>query len=442
MAEPELANLASKVLRASAEVRRRFAAKHVLVCDYQNMSRASQLSCHALATESIVVAGDELACVKTLEDYPYAMGIREFLQINPDAEVRRVDTGTARVAPRASMQSQPTPIDEISAVADAVCQCIDAGTAPDRIGIACFHPLWVHRVSAELARRGVATASAAGPLRLKGDVRSLESSDALRIASLLRLSVCQDDSAAWRCWWGFGDYLVKGNYFVELRKAAQKENPQASFFDILDGTCPWPAGYRPEHDVRAELSAMWDWGRKAVRACAGKTGSALLQCAARECLCEDGALPDVFRRMLGVLGENADAADFVAYFQREQLLPAFKFAGCVSVALPELLCGMEFDVLILSGFVNGLFPESRVFDLTQVTIDQQKKLRAEDDRRFMALLDAASNRVIASVFETMLLDEAYALDVKVNRIAFADEGRMAVVSPSTYTRELLFDRRA
>ena len=438
-AEPELANLASKVLRASSEVRERFSVDHVLVCDYQNMSRASQLSCHALAAESIVVAGDESACVKVLEEYPHALGMREFLRVNRCAEVEEVNAGRAGLARetlRASMQSQPTPIDEFKAVADAVCERLDAGAAPELVGIACFHPLWARRISAELSGRGVAVASSTGPLRLRGDVRSLESSDGLRVACLLRLAACQSDSAAWRCWWGFGDYLVKSNYFVELRRAMQQRDPDAALSGLLDGSLAWPEGYSPEHGARVELSAAYRWGAEAARACSGKRGLELLQFAARECRCAGDAVPGVFLRALEVLGEGASAADFVAYFQNEQLLPSFDFGGRVSVASPELLCGMGFDTLVLAGFVNGMFPERRVFDLTQVTIDQQKRLQAENDRRFALLLDAASDEVVASVFEAVPLDEADALGVKVDRIMAVGEGRVAAVSPSAYAKEL------
>ena len=70
--EPEAGNLAVNYLRGHAGAVAAHSFAHVLVDDYQRISKASQLLAGLMATETLTIAGDRTACVQVYDSYPYA----------------------------------------------------------------------------------------------------------------------------------------------------------------------------------------------------------------------------------------------------------------------------------------------------------------------------------------------------------------------------------
>ena len=86
IAEPEAGNLAVNYLRGHAGARDAHSFTHVLVDDYQRISRASQLLADLVASETLTIAGDRAACVQVYDSYPYAAGFDEFMDAHEGAE--------------------------------------------------------------------------------------------------------------------------------------------------------------------------------------------------------------------------------------------------------------------------------------------------------------------------------------------------------------------
>lgn len=84
--EPEAGNLAVNYLRGHAGAVAAHSFAHVLVDDYQRISKASQLLAGLMATETLTIAGDRTACVQVYDSYPYAAGLDEFMDAHEGAE--------------------------------------------------------------------------------------------------------------------------------------------------------------------------------------------------------------------------------------------------------------------------------------------------------------------------------------------------------------------
>jgi len=78
----ELANLAVNLLRQKPELLRHWGANYVLVDDYQNLCRASQVFTCMLHRWQIVVAGYKPQACRVLDPHPYPKGLDEFLANN------------------------------------------------------------------------------------------------------------------------------------------------------------------------------------------------------------------------------------------------------------------------------------------------------------------------------------------------------------------------
>ena len=228
--EPELCNLAVKAVRKVGASELGVARKHVIACEYQNLSRASQLLCNAIASESIVISADAKACAEVCDSYPYAQGVEEFFQVNPGAETLHAPEGAFV---KACVGRWDNPWEEIDATADAVGRLVAEGVPAANVAVVCLHPLWHRLMVRALESRGVAASALHAPLVFKNDVRDLNDSCATRVVTALRLLADGADSMAWRCWIGFGDYLAKSNVFVERRQRRSGSQPRCS----LRGSC-------------------------------------------------------------------------------------------------------------------------------------------------------------------------------------------------------------
>ncbi len=232
--EGELPRAAWDYLSAVPEARAAASVGHVLVDDYQMLSRASQAVAGLLAASTLTVAGDPLARARGCEDYPAADGLEQLARANPDATgehagfshlaavitdaVNRFaqDEALGAVEPipsRAGIVGTceacafARPEDELAGAVAMVAELIGAGGAPERIGVAAANRLWAGNLARALRARGIAV-SAPTRASVAGDGRSLDTCKLARTVTLLRLTADENDPLALRSWCGFGDYLA------------------------------------------------------------------------------------------------------------------------------------------------------------------------------------------------------------------------------------------
>lgn len=418
--EPQLGNLATKALRLDPELRAAVERRRLFVLDYQNLSRASQLLCQLVAGEGLVAVADGTACAEVCESYPYLAGIEDFARLNPAA---RVETGRGTGdEPVRSERVWATPQDEVAGVADAIAAEVEAGEDPSGIGVMALHPWWAQRIGQALEARGVPANVWYGPLKLRGDVRDLDRSLALRTATLLRLLADPHDGVAWRSWFGFGDYLTRSNLFAEMRKGRRDD--------------VYPA------DVRRDLEAFgYDLGYDLdplLRTAAGLRGPELLGCLVQTLAGEDASVPPALRFLLG-LGLDADAGQMVAELDRRQFFAGIPERAGVVVSSYAPMAGLDFFRVYAVGFVNGLFPSGAFFDLTQVSISKQEKLRERDTRTARAMARLGREGLCVSRFECAGREFAERCGLKQARIFAADDDgtQASEAEPSIYTDVLL-----
>ena len=408
--EPQISNLATKALRMDRALLDRSRIGRVFVLDYQNLSRASQLLCQLVADRCLVAAADGESCAK----------VHDFLRLNPSAAVVELE-GDAEEPVRSSFTWE-TPQDEIAGMAGKIAAAVEEGRDPSDIGVMALHPWWARRMAHALEERGVPVNAWYAPLELRGDIRDLDRCLDVRVATLLCLLADPRDGAAWRSWFGFGDYLTRSNLFADMRKARR------------EATYPG--------DVRRDLEAFgFDLGcdlDPLMREASALRGPRLLGCLV-ETLAGSGApVPHTLRPLLA-LGPDADAAQMVADLNRRQFFAGIPSREGVTVSSYEAMADLEFGHVYAVGFVNGLFPSASFFDLTKVSINKQEKMRAQDERTAHAMARLARESICVSRFERAEHEFAEKVGLRQARIFAADDSgtQLSEIEPSIYTDVLL-----
>lgn len=417
LVEPEVANLASKALRRSEALGAAYKKKHVIVHDYQLLSRASQLLCHLLASDSIMVLADHELRTEVFDSYPNEDGVGEFVDINPNAELRELESlPPAKVV---DIWDWKWNVDEFAGAPGRIKAALDEGIAPEDAAVVSFNPLWYNRVMCGLNSRGVPVRGLYEPLTLKGDIRRVSRSLPLMIVTALRLLANPADSMACRCWIGFGDRTTMNKSFVHARVEAQEANPDAVFADVVSHREGW-----------AESTAF-------ITECADKTGIDLLNHLAETFTSTPiTTIPPVLAPLLG-LGKEATAADMLAFLDQRQFFPKFATTEGVTFVSLETLACLDFEHIFVVGFVNGMFPHRYYFDLVEATAANMKKIVDTEDRRFGLLTTAATGDYCLSYFSQADEILANKLQLKADRIIMNEKmERIYYVSLSALAEKL------
>ena len=445
---------AYRAVQDFANVRESFAFDHVLIDDYQLLSKASQCLLGSLARQTLTVAADGAAKVTAFEEYPYPAGIDELTTTNPDAQITQltcsfaaptVSSAIARLmadeaisadAPSArteentaeggfALLSFDDPVAELDGVAAKAAELIAEGIPANRIAIACPKPIWERNAAKALHSAGVPVAMMQRP-NISGDVRSLDASFEARIVTLLKLLANPADPLALRCWCGFGDYLANSALFTGMARAGVRVELDTA---KISTTGSEDALFVQQRD--RILNALEE-ARVLLPQLRGLTGTALIAGAAK--LLGRGKEPGAgFVRAFGPIAQDADAAALVAALERNVNFPRFVGDG-VHVGLTCDFCGLRPQVVIMIGMVNGMTPAQEYFDPTRVERDKRPAQLAHEAAKIYAAAGKADNRLLASYFTSAPLVESEHLQLKVDRVRFADGIRRTDISPSETIR--------
>ena len=416
--EPQLANLATKALRLDESLKAQVSKRRVFVLDYQNLSRASQLLCQLVATESLVAAADSAASVEVCDSYPCLEGVDDFGRLNPAARIIDLEEGEV-AAPLRDERAWETPEDEVEGVADAISEAVEAGADPAGIAVMTLHPWWTQRLERALAARGISVNAWYGPVKLRGDIRDLDRCLSLRVITLLRLIASPHDAVGWRSWFGFGDYLTRSNEFALMRRSVECTGDVRADLEVY--------GY----DLGADLDPLFSEVRD-------MRGADLLMYLLRTLAGPDAAMPAVLGRLVA-LGAHADAAQMVSEIDRLQFFSGISSEGGVVVAPFTAIAGLDFAQVYLTGFVDGLFPSADYFDLTVVTLEKQKKMAEQDRRAAHVMARIGRQGVHVSRFAHAGRLFAERVRLRQMRLFAADDSGIPMVeaAPSIYTDVVL-----
>lgn len=462
--EPEAGNFAVNYLRGHAGARGAHSFAHVLVDDYQRISRASQLLADLVAAETLTIAGDRAACVQVYDSYPYAAGLDEFMDAHEGAEDIELSACHACAAGAAAasklladpaMQSiafhvaegvaagQTTileaklPEDEFGAVARFVADAVAGGMSPADVTVATPNGVWSRNIVKALLAAKVPAQALADRQPVRGDIRDNDRCVPARVLTALDLVADPDNALAWRCWCGYGDWLANSSAMANLRKHAgeQGQGLVESLRDVQDGA---PAANADDADriVGAKrVAEAREAGLALIDSAAGLEGTALLDKLAELVTGQEGTTaPGIVSALC--LGEQDNSAAAMAERFRSRLLAPRIDSAAVQVVPYDQVAGLSPKVLIISGFVNGFIPCREYFDSAEMPLDKQEKEHAKDARRVYAMAGKASEQLVISRFTTASLETAGVMKLHIGRIRLQDGKRMCVIEPSDFTEQL------
>ena len=465
IAEPEAGNLAVNYLRGHAGARDAHSFAHVLVDDYQRISKASQLLADLVAAETLTIAGDRAACVQVYDSYPYAAGLDEFMDAHEGAEDIELSACHACAAGAAAasklladpaMQSiafhvaegvaagQTTmleaklPEDEFGAVARFVADAVAGGMSPADVTVATPNGVWSRNIVKALLAAKVPAQALTDRQPVRGDIRDNDRCVPARVLTALDLVADPDNALAWRCWCGYGDWLANSSAMANLRKYAAEQDKDlvGSLRDMANGALT-----ANEDDVdrivgAQRVGAAYEAGLALIESASGLEGTALLDKVAEMVTSQQGATAPGIVSTLCLGEQDNSAAAMARRFRNRLLAPRVDAASAVQVIPYDQVAGLSPKVLVIAGFVNGFIPCCEYFDSAEMPLDKQKKEHAKDARRVYAMAGKASEQLVISRFTTASLETAGVMKLHIGRIRLQDGKRMCVIEPSDFTEQL------
>lgn len=465
IAEPEAGNLAVNYLRGHAGARDAHSFTHVLVDDYQRISRASQLLADLVASETLTIAGDRAACVQVYDSYPYAAGLDEFMDAHEGAEDIELSAchacaagaaGAAKLLADPAMQSiafhaaedvtagqtvvleSPLPEDEFGAVARFVADAVASGMSPADVAVATPNGVWSRNMVKALLAAKVPAQALADRQPVRGDIRDNERCVPARVLTALDLVADPDNALAWRCWCGYGDWLANSSAMANLRKYAAEQDKDlvGSLRDMANGALAADEGDAERIVGAKRVGASYEAGLALIESASGLEGTALLDKVTELVTSQEGATaPGIVSALC--LGEQDNSAAAMAERFRSRLLAPRVDAASAALVVPyDQVAGLSPKVLIISGFVNGFIPCREYFDSAEMPLDKQEKEHAKDARRVYAMAGKASKQLVVSRFTTTSLETAGVMKLHIGRIRLQDGKRMCAIEPSNFTEQL------
>ena len=463
--EPEAGNLAVNYLRGHAGAVAAHSFAHVLVDDYQRISKASQLLAGLIATETLTIAGDRTACVQVYDSYPYAAGLDEFMDAHEGAEDIELSachacaagaSGAAKLLADPAMQSiafhaaedivagqtvvleSPLPEDEFGAVARFAAEAVAAGTNPADIVVATPNGVWSRNMVKALLAAKVPAQALTDRQPVRGDIRDNARCVPAHVLTALDLVANPENALAWRCWCGYNDWLANSSAIANLRTYADEHNEGlvAALRDVLGGAQAVGTG-EIDHVVGAKRVAdAHAAGLSVIEAAAGLEGSALLDKLAELVTGEAGATAPAVVRSLCLASEDNSAAAMAARFRARLLAPTIDAADAVQVVPYDQVAGLSPKMLVVAGFVAGFIPCREYYDSAEMPLDKQEREHEKDVRRVYALAGKASQKLVVSRFGMTDLETAGRLKLHIGRIRLQNGTRMCIIPPSDFTEQL------
>lgn len=464
MLPQELSNLAYGYLRDHSDEAYAWQYPFVFADDFQNYNKASQLAIGLLSKESLMVCGNVDEQVATPEPYPFSEGFASFEETHEGTEVYTLsvcaqrspalvavcnelsaaeemdshfqgelgEVGSERDPESLRLVRWSVPNEEFLGVARYVKHLVEGtdGTLvrPHRIFIAVPNALWGRAISKVLRMNDVKTTEVVRDHALSGDPRTMEKCSSLRAFAALNLAAEPDDLAAWRDWCAFGDYLCHSNHWCRLEEYADEFG--IDVLTALRTIAELSEDAEPAFLGADVLASCYRSAQALIERSAGKRGFSLLS----GLLDDQEQLPDDFKELLGPVNGVEDAATLLAQ-ARSGLETHFAGVDAVRIGLPSTACGQTFDVVVVTGLVDGFYPPTAAFG-TEYDEDYQRQIRSESRRALYALTSKAQQRLVLSCFQKDESNTAKALGMWVRRIRMENGESMAVLSASCFVDEL------
>lgn len=466
----EVSNLAVRYLRAFPGAASRLAARHVVVDDYQCLNRASQLFLDMLGARTLLAYADPAHAAQGADPFPCLAGVDKFVGRNPGCEVRELAAPVAESARGAAAtlvasgytgavspgvieergrveQERPYdvtpatpavggvehlsfagPDEEAEGVVARVGELLAAGARPSDVLVMAPTRAWEARAFRALADAGVACQQLPQALA-QGDLRDLGRCAAGRMYVALALLADPQDSLAWRCWCGCGDYLARSAAFVGVEELAHTRG-----VGLGEAIRLLEAGEAQAVPGQDGVVEAWRQGMDMVGELASLRGRALLEELAHGLGMP--AVPPEFAALVADADAPADpalawqapadadaAALFAAAYARETAPRLAGDEAGVRVARYGEACALRASHVIACGAMNGWLLPHGYFDLAEAGFEQRAKMDAEARWTMYELASDAARTLTLTSFEACDLELAERAHLKGYKVRMGVGGR-------------------
>ena len=317
------------------------------------------------------------------------------------------------------------PGEEIEGVAAHVAGLVETGADPADILVLAPNRAWFGRVCRLLHCKGIALEEHDGRRVAGGSFRDLDACRTGRMYTALALLADPNDSLAWRCWCGCGDYLARSNVFTGIEELAVSRGVGlGEALRMLD------AGEAPAVPGQDSVLVAYRQGRAMIDELGTLCGSELLARLA-EGLGMD-AVPPVYASLVAgtAAGDKAGAAELLAC-ARTLAQGGVSKPGAVRVAMYDQAGPLKADHVVVCGLMNGWMPEHAYFDLAEADFDARAGLDARARADMYRLASCATGDLVFTGFARCDLELAERTHLKGYKVAMGVDGkRTTTVRPS------------
>lgn len=483
----ELSNVAYKFMRDYPEQACSFTRPFVLVDDFQNLNRASQLFVEKLSSKSLVVTGCSNEQVVSMEPYPSLQGFLSFdithkgtkviylfqalrcpARINAVANSLVVQgglnqkelvsiagdhivDGNHEIAGSQGVDNNQTsvgnqtafanskgdirfvewtyPNDEFMGIVRYIKHCLHDASRPVRaqdIFVAVPNKIWGKAIAKVLTANGIKADQVTSNHALQGDPRVKEKCLDLQAYTRLNLAACPEDVVAWRSWCGFGDFLTNSNHWFRLEKYAQQAG--IGILEALERASLLTEGEL--FNGANILVKRYQEGRAFIQRASSKQGFALLN----DCSPVQGEVPPAAFMSLVEPVSGCETALELLQRANERMELCFGETNAVRVGLLQMSCGMEFDTVIITGAVEGFYPAYETIG-TELDDERIHELRLQERRLWYVAITKAHHTLICSTIQKDESNTAASLGMYAHRIRMENGKSLAILAPTPYLDE-------
>lgn len=428
---------------------------YVLVDDYQNLSKASQVVCESLARVATIVTGNENQLIEGIDPYPFKEGFTCFehhragavcvqLQENlrPSAAIASIGDALCKQGALfpgyEAAQSTPVNIKDITqikwsfpeeefrglpvVVKDILAKNPDL--EPGDIYVVAPNKKWARVISGNLAKLGVDSTVGLDAQVLTGDPREMDRAQALIAYTKLNLLADPEDVVAWRSWCGFGNYLCYSGAWTRFETwALEQQKDILTAFELL-------AALEEEPFLEAGvIKERWKTGQEAITTLSKKSGFALINAL----VAESGA--SEFANLLETaLGD--ETPEMLFRLVNEAILePSFdESVKKVRIGSYKRLQGLTPKVVVVSALIDGFMPSRNSFDVALMEEDREKEKNI-CRRVFYNAITKPSEQLVVSTLQKADLEIAEFMKMEVRRVRMEQGKRLAMLSPSVFIDE-------
>lgn len=456
MLEEELAYVCGRFLQSPQGAAFAKAYTYGLVDDFQNLSHAQQTCLCLMVRDQLIVAGNANEATSCASAFPHPRGFTDFDTLRRTVQMFELQCayGNPRISalcdsiaascaqgPRLAATERVgtdedltlvkwnTPEDEFNGLTRLMLAESQDEGAPVGSQVAVIVPnrQWERAFRQMLTQRGFATSSL-GFERLSGDPRTLERSRALQAFTALTLTAHPDDTTAWRCWLGFGNYLTNSDAWQHLLEFADEQNlGLLEALDEVQRRCAQNAEAAPFLRAEALITRYQD-GRALIERNAKRRGYSLLAALGMQDMPEFAALAEA-------LDGDEDAEQLCALARRMQESPVHTSdLHAVRISSYEQMCGCSYERVFAVGCVDGFMPARDAFEVVSTDADRNR-IMDKGRRAFLSALGKAGKQLTVSTFSKADLELAERTKMQVTRVRAEGDARIATLRPTCFITE-------